>query len=751
MIALDNVAHDPGTNRPHKGHVVSFLDTDDGNVWYGLCCGDFTEQDVFGTHGLACPIMWFDRSHSGDWKGVAAEYYELTTCVQPQLRAAMDDWGHLLLYDPDLKMFVKPDEDDNELDENTAASIEPAAWFDALIANTEAECSGGTASREELLLLQALCPIRLQFFIDNVTRKPTLPSTCGTDDSKKCQWQTPFAREFSKLPVCMPCGPCFLRPVRYRCSTHGKFIQAGSKGGPQQDPSIVLNINPYRLKDMHYDRAFVRELQAMYIEDLTAESVRRRIISRWGTSCLQAMELLKQSQNSLGLRTTFLQRASRLTLVMSELAPSAKSIIELQLVLFQTTVAPLIPEYDKAVAAFDGQLLRVDGTFRTAARVMVHDPAARGVSNRPISKSVFGAVLVVIGLEGLNLVTPRIVPAESKQHLKAIVEYVMRNRRDVLGSLGAPVGFCTDSIQKHRLFLRDSLYMIFPELRAARGHPFGTPGPTEDDEMDDLLMLQDIPHREWAFTEKAAKPKTHGDYKEYRLDIKRVFRQLRLCYKAIAGPDIEDLVRYWRDALRQEAAREGYSYVTTEQGLQDCLRTGILNHPASNQECDFGTRHALLYLNANACEVFTGLLGYIPPRYLARAARRLSLPPATVALIDAERGYKDSDDFLHHLEQVNVFYKTPRSLARQKTASSVISQLASTPAAAGHIAPGKKRKRQLAPARAQGNADEDDVPSVYSDWTGIADNEHVMHALITLQDANVVKQPPTMRVLSHDT
>jgi len=108
--------------------------------------------------------------------------------------------------------------------------------------------------------------------------------------------------------------------------------------------------------------------------------------------------------------------------------------------------------------------------------------------NTRIYKRVAGAVLVAVGLEGLCLHNPQLVPAENNESIAAYVTSILMGRRAVLGSLSAPAGFVTDSIRKHRKVLSECFNSVYPEVEAAsRSTAEGS---------QSVLMLQDIAHRE---------------------------------------------------------------------------------------------------------------------------------------------------------------------------------------------------------------------------------------------------------------
>ena len=100
------------------------------------------------------------------------------------------------------------------------------------------------------------------------------------------------------------------------------------------------------------------------------------------------------------------------------------------------------------------------------------------------------AVLAAMGMEGLCLRTPLLVPAESAESKLKFIRLILTNRRDLLGGQAAPCGYSTDNIRSDYNMLEGVTDDVFPELAAAK---------SSTDKA--VLMVQDLQHLLWHFTE----------------------------------------------------------------------------------------------------------------------------------------------------------------------------------------------------------------------------------------------------------
>ena len=265
-------------------------------------------------------------------------------------------------------------------------------------------------------MLQALIRTHSLHFID-LNGMPALPTRCQ-NGVEGCSWSTPYEREtYNKNPVITSDGPVFTKGTRYRCATHETTIEAGVCDiNLADEPNLSLNY--HRLGNMRYEATLLTEAQATYVDTLTTASVRRRILFKWHSYALKIIQNIKATQKAGMLRTKKLQRSASLLLhVLLDFVPSEKSLQKVLLAIYQQLVLPHMATYNEAVCAFDGQLVRIDGTFKSATTVRQSDPTTRYGKKRIVQLRVAGAVLVAIGLEGLCLVEPRLVPWESGPYI----------------------------------------------------------------------------------------------------------------------------------------------------------------------------------------------------------------------------------------------------------------------------------------------------------------------------------------------
>jgi len=683
--------HNPRTILPLKGHTIKFNKTEDSEaIWYGVCCGSFTEQDVLGESGRACVVRWFDLSHTGLLDGNTVNFYELTNLRQPQLLCWMEDWGDLLMHDPKSGFFVDG-EDGSHFQEVTTLSAtwyEDEAWAPSDIATAK-------ASKEELAFTAQIFPTSLLYYVDK-NQQPTMPACCPgktTGQTKPCKWDACFAREFLHIPVITTAGPHFLRPVRYFCNVHQCSVTAGSVGtqtsqcmeGDIEEQKTTdpysLSMPYYRLGNMRYQPEVVSELQAIYVDNLNVSACRRRLLDGWLSKALNSITQLKLHAKTMGYTATNLQRASALMLALTDLLPSRDVITKLLLTVFQNVVRPQIPAYDAAVAAFDGQLIRVDGTFRAATAIQVSSiedtackkqhtlyqkkrtlPAIQNKKPRKVYHKIGGCVLVFAGLEGLMLQTPELVPSENNASIAKCLEYIMGGRRSLLGSLSAPAALCSDSLRSTKPVFVDALCKVYPELDK----------PTFDTEHQEaILLLQDIVHREWVFTQKIARPKTHPDYAEYRSAVKDVFNRLRLPHRD-TEEDEKRAASEWANTCSDLCSSRIEN--ATRKAVNEHVEVGLLRGDRANDLDDFVTTKALLCMG-NAAMKNNGTGEYIPRTVLQRAGRRLLMNTRALGRLLQPNGYKNGEDFCLHLEGVQRFYKTLRSAATNFSDTAVTNAL----------------------------------------------------------------------------
>ena len=169
------IAHNPGTSQPERGHTIQFNPCEEGaSIWYGLCTSSCGPVDVFGDKGIGCTVKWFELSHRGQWKGSPADFYELSDNAQPQLLDAMTDWGHLLVYDQENRLFVDVKDGTFEPEVDAASKGEQALLDHP--AHTD-DTTTQPATREDLLVANTIVPTHVLHFVDRLGQ-PTNPTRC---------------------------------------------------------------------------------------------------------------------------------------------------------------------------------------------------------------------------------------------------------------------------------------------------------------------------------------------------------------------------------------------------------------------------------------------------------------------------------------------------------------------------------------------------------------------------------------------
>ena len=676
--SLELHTHDPRTQKPKPGHTIRFNPLEENDeVWYAVCCSDFSHQPVLSEHGEACTVRWFEKRHSTEWNGSPATFYELTNIRQTQLFTWMADWGHLLIHDQETGLFVDTLVEVEEDGDEPPPQMNPK-WYDDEV---RAQPMLTTPTREQLWMCKMLFPEKLLYYVDE-NGVPKMPESCRKQHGdQECKWDTPWDREFLHLPLNTPTGPVFIRPVRYYCVTHKSTVTAGGrknamgKGGEQQhgqaERSEVtnpysLNLPYYRLYDMRYAPEIITQLQSSYVDTLCIAACRRRILDQWLSTTLVQITALKRLTVTKGFDPVNLKQASNLVLALQDFLPSVQSITRLMLTVFQKLVEPQIPAYDAAAAAFDGQLVKVDGTFKAASVIQVNEYDPNVTSRRKtVYKRVGGCILVALGLEGICLATPRLVPSESNESISKLLMYILRNRRSVLGSLSAPAGFSTDSLRQQKKMLLDVVNLVYPEMCGAVQQS-ENPG-------NQYLLLQDIVHRLWYFTKKVA-TKTHPDYHAYTQATRGIFQQLRTPY-VDNEQEMKRRVDEWNESWAMLCEGPDIHVPSSRNVLNNHVKRGILASDRSSQTDDYVALKFLEKLG-NAAMDNNGMGMYIPRTVLIQSARRLLMPRLTIQNVFPDHGYRTGENFLEHLRGVNIFFRTLRSLSAHQSDHTIVRRLA---------------------------------------------------------------------------
>lgn len=117
---------------------------------------------------------------------------------------------------------------------------------------------------------------------------------------------------------------------------------------------------------------------------------------------------------------------------------------------------------------------------------------------------------LLAGKRGCLLRTPRVLGAESHEHIREELSAVFAVRFRAFGEGGCPNGLTTDNILRDHNMAEELLMQFFP---AAMSRPETRP-----------VIAQDIIHRQWHFTRIL--PKSHPDYGAALTDIKAIFGRL---------------------------------------------------------------------------------------------------------------------------------------------------------------------------------------------------------------------------------
>ena len=719
--------HDPGTSQPETGHTIQFNPSEDGGcIWYGLCTSTCGPVDVFGDSGIGCTVQWFELSHRGQWNGKPADFYELSDHIQPQLLEAMTDWGHLLHYDREHRLFVDIEESATEWNEieNAPGNVEQALRdYQQIAENTET----AQATKEDLLVASAVFPTHVLHFVDR-KGMPKNPTYCRKG-AIGCQWRDIWRRPVANAPIMTMNGPVLTSQTRYRCYTHNMTIDASADEADDPDQDCCLSLEHYQLGYMRYESALLAQMHSIYMDALTMAACRQRLLDQWNSYALRLITVLKGNQANLALSTGRLVRATDTVLwALHEFIPSDKALTKAILAMYQELVLPRMLAYDEAVAAFDGQVIRTDGTFRSATAVRQRIPDTGSKSKEKyIDRKVAGAVLVAVGTEGLCLTQPRLVPWENKASIEKLMTYILGCRRRVLGSLSAPAAFTTDNIRQHHTVLWSAVWSVYPELRTAVGDR-----QQEKEEDTPVLMMQDIAHREWVFTDKIASPKTHGDYADYVSTMKDIFHQLRLPHNGH-----RETMTGYKDRIAEWKKNKRPGKQETLCVVQDRMKRGILEPETATRKDDEVTLYALSQLGNAAIVVFGESEPYIPRRVLARTVTRLGMDQQQKNILFPDHGYPDGETFLIHLRGGNLFYATPRSRARQCSIDEVARVLTKPQGTRGYTSRRRNTAKQNTLPHKQGghtttSAEDDEPPSDQGIWTdvkGISDNPLVADAI----------------------
>ena len=783
--ALTETKHNPYTQGPLVGHTIEFVKcSDGGDVWFAVCTSKPRSVKVFGTSGSGYSVRWLEYSHRVTTEnGSVRHVLTMSRAQDEQLLESMEDWGDLLEYDTEAGVYYYDPPADHETpgkvtdqalgthqDRDTVDALRylpvPRGCFDK--GNIEPAAGAGTDTtrqwtREDYFVCRQLFPIRLLYFVTEDGRTPTNPPKCSRAESDPnkaaCKWSAVERRGVQKLPVITQQGPIFIDPVRYFCGTHNSRVTAGTAATTrtrnretefqgQEDP-FIYNLPYHRLRDMRYASSLLPGLQAQYVETLSVAATRRHLAGLWLSTAVGRLETLKRTQPILRLKTRELVAAASQVFALADLVPHRDSLTALQLVLYQNLVLPHMEKYDEAVCAFDGQVLKIDGTFKSASAVLAYGGSETSARGRRVTKrfKVASCVLVALGTEGLNLVTPRLSPAENSASITKMTTDILRKRRRVLGSLSAPAAFSTDHIRQHRHALMKGFGNVYPELLVA----IDDSTEMEVDKSKMVLLLQDITHRLWGFTKRVATPKTHPDYRDYVADMKRVFHRLRLPHPAERfripwhttckehGGDTGTWSTHCTDCLQsfRDAAAEATNQpqIKVPRIFKQKLERALLtpNNASTGDDSALGFAIDSLGIGLTSAPALVGFA--IPPRVCIRGARRLGRDKNTIEALFPTRGYVDKEEFTEQVRSVNEFYRTVRSAAALETTHYVASQLGKPNFKRKHGRSGSSGSKRKRTTREQREVSDE----VTEYWEGITMKKATEEVTEGIQEATTLK------------
>jgi hypothetical protein len=421
----------------------------------------FTRSTCPRAKGQDCLVQYFEKSHCGTWRGKPAIFYELLGLREPQPLSSMKYSGHMLVYDTSTHLFVSPQDKNAHKSYLEAYPGNHAEDMQARV--DDLDTPDTQFGREDRAMLEALFQTDTLHFVDD-NGTPVNPIRCKPD-SIGCYWGERHTRGFSRIPIITSNGPIFVYKIKYKCLKHEYVVEAGT-ANTKEDMNIQddmkLNLEYHQLGYMRYEVTLLTELQASYVDCLSVSSCRRRILDRWHSEGLKKIMIVKARQVQMGYGTRKLMKAGQMLLLLLDHLPGDKQLNTLLLAMYQTIVKPNMQAYNEACAAFDGSLIKIDGTFKTATSVLAQERVMVKKKLRTVYRTVAGAVLVAVGIEGLLLADPKLVPWENSKSIKKYVIQILECRRRILGSLSAPAGITTDHIRQHKNTIWGAICEVFP-------------------------------------------------------------------------------------------------------------------------------------------------------------------------------------------------------------------------------------------------------------------------------------------------
>ena len=522
MIPHRQVQH---TTQPECADHITFdcqLGADSGQAfgdWRGVCLGSTVVQG--GEAG--CITAWFQPSgQAGLWRlhGPDTSVSSYRPCFMPY--SSMHDWGKLMGYDCETKLFHVLEDDVDGDPEAPDGALAPlfVATMQHLAAETTYQST--TAIRDvkaSLVELSArLVPRIIQTpqntaGLSDGTAVPFKDFVCcplSEDGDLPCiiylrrdvrnEWRP------KKLPMIGIEGPSFKARYWLCCKNHRcratekqseyvfpsdsvEFLNKNRASGVAELADIYMPLVVRDITGTEWTDSAIVYVNQLYAQIKSFAGVQSALWASWGAHATN--EVLQFRRREGVLNDSDSTVVSCIMGQLQTLLPGVNAIRDCCLVYHQVIVQPYVDRVQKIANVLDGSLQKVDYMHCSHIHVTcqfketqvnyiawssnlseknLNSPSGLIPSGQDFKRMLYKLnpkVMQVVGATGIPLMPATCAPGETNDFSYSVQTKLIRQRKQVLGSGACPVGMCSDNAFRDWNNMLRMIASEFPELIVA--------------------------------------------------------------------------------------------------------------------------------------------------------------------------------------------------------------------------------------------------------------------------------------------